>query len=452
MVARQAPTDVHAWLQNHAASQAAGGVWLSLDYSDFNKEHRWWELAAINLDFATAWLTHPQTDIRASKHRAALWTAYSHNNRWAVQGSTTWQPLHGLFSGHRDTGRDNTLLHQIYQEMQLTVAGEYCDGFRNPIVSYKCGDDEDTWFPTEADAMIYYGVGAALGWHFNPRKQMLGPSHHEFLQYMCAGDGAPSQPLIPSLVAFVSGNWYKDPLADIAGMAEAIVRVGIELISRGASAQPTLDMTHMVASLWYKWSYGHYVRWDALLSEQLRHHPALLPLRPPGYPRKQIPCDSRLMGTIRALNPPGVQTALSRWWPLLEQIPPGQRQSAIDTIKLDAFRSWFVAAWNRCPPKPVIPAGWVPALMAANAHNANLAQVLAVGDHALNPDQPLTLQKLAGITGVPAAILSCLDLAALSRTATPLLAGYMGFLDATPPPLHLAKLRAGLLGSITWMK
>jgi hypothetical protein len=232
MVARQAPSDVHSWLQHHASSQAVGGVWLSLDYSDFNKEHRWWELAAINLDLAKAWLTHPQRDIVQSKHSAAIWTAQSHRARWATEGSTTWMPLHGLFSGHRDTGRDNTLLHQIYQEIQLTVANDLCADFRRPITSYKCGDDEDTWFPTDTDALLYYGVGAAMGWHFNPRKQMLGPAYHEFLQFMCAGTDGPSQPLVPSLVAFVSGNWYKDPLADIAGMAEAIVRVGIELISR----------------------------------------------------------------------------------------------------------------------------------------------------------------------------------------------------------------------------
>jgi hypothetical protein len=452
MVARQAPSDVHSWLQHHASSQAVGGVWLSLDYSDFNKEHRWWELAAINLDLAKAWLTHPQRDIVQSKHSAAVWTAQSHRARWATEGSTTWMPLHGLFSGHRDTGRDNTLLHQIYQEMQLTVASDICADFHRPITSYKCGDDEDTWFPTDTDALLYYGVGAAIGWHFNPRKQMLGPAYHEFLQFMCAGTDGPSQPLVPSLVAFVSGNWYKDPLADIAGMAEAIVRVGIELISRGALPQPTLDMTHMVANLWYKWAYGHYVRWDSLLSPQLRTHPALVALEAPGYPKKEVPCDPKLMATIRALNPPGVQVAMQRWWPLLEQIPTGQRQAAIDTIKLDAFRSWFISAWNKTPPRPVIPTGWTPRLLTANAVPATLAQVLAVGEHCLDPAQPLTLQKLAGITGVPAAILSCLDLPQLATSGSPILAGYMGYLDTTPPPPHIALMRIGLLGSITWMK
>jgi len=452
MVARQAPSDVYEWLNMHALSLKARGYWLSLDYSDFNKEHRWWELAAVNLALFHAWKTYPDPRIREDKMKAALWTALSHHNRWAVLGTTVWRPLNGLFSGHRDTGRDNTLLHHIYQQIQLDLASICSDEFRKPVSTHMCGDDEDTLFCNETDATLYYAIGAAAGWHFNPRKQMISPNTHEFLQYLCHDETGPTQPLIPNVVAFVNGNWYKDPLSDPHGMGEAIVRVGIELINRGGAPKPVLQAVHWCASSWYKWTYGRFVRWDALLSDNLRRHPALKQWDAPGHPKKSSQVAPQLQATLRRLNPPGLQAAMRQWWPLLQHIPEGQRVGIIDTIRTDAFKAWFISAWNKNPPKPILPTGWVPQLQHQPTRHATLAETLIVAEHSAVPEQPLTLAKVAAITGIPTVLLQRLDLHMLNKLGTPQVAGYVGFVDEPQPNPALQAYRSDIIGAATWLK
>jgi hypothetical protein len=315
-----------------------------------------------------------------------------------------------------------------------------------------CGDDEDTLFCNETDALLYYAVGAAAGWHFNPKKQMIGPASHEFLQYLCHRDSGPTQPLIPNVVAFINGNWYKDPLSDPNGMGEAILRVGIELINRGAAPRPVLQAVHWCASSWYRWTYGRFVRWDALLSDSIRHHPVLKPWDVPGHPKKTSPLDPRLQSTLRRLNPPGLQAAMRQWWPLLQHIPIGRRSGIVDTIRTDAFKAWFISAWNKSPPKPILPAGWVPQLQYEHTHQASLTETLIVAEHAAVPDQPLTLAKVAAITGIPTVLLQQLDLHMLNKLGTPQVAGYVGFVDEPQPNPTLQAYKSTMIGAATWLK
>lgn len=451
MVARQTPADVHEWLGDHLQSQQVGGTWLSLDYSDFNKEHRVWELVALNEALAAAWDDHPQLDIRADKVRAALWTAKSHTMRWATTASKTWIPLSGLFSGHRDTARDNTMLHKIYQLMQLQVAQALTGNDPGLVKSYMCGDDEDTWFARRDNAMVYYGVGAAIGWHFNPRKQMLSRTHHEFLQIMCSGQDGPTQPLIPNVVAFVDGNWYKDPLIDPASMAESMMRVGVELVNRGADASTVIPLVQRSITLWYKWAFQHHVRWDALLSKRVLAHPALEMAAPPGRPTKDTPPDQRVESALNRLNPPGMQAVHELWWPLLSQLKPGVARSVMNTVRHDAFRGWFMTAWNRRPPRPVIPAGKVPPISAAAVPTTTAQAAWDTGLHRLALEESITPQKLAAMIGIPLALLNALDLQALNALGTPQVAGYIATVEQDDEHPLVQKIQGTTQSSLAWL-
>lgn len=57
MVAVQTPTDVVKWMQASLEGRSViGGIWTSLDYSDFNKEHSKIVLALLNMLMAEQWM------------------------------------------------------------------------------------------------------------------------------------------------------------------------------------------------------------------------------------------------------------------------------------------------------------------------------------------------------------------------------------------------------------
>lgn len=451
MVARQTLQDVHEWLGDHLSSQKIGGWWLSLDYSDFNKEHRAWELTAVNQALARAWDGHPCDIIRNSKAAAARWTAESHKHRWATKGKESWVPVSGLFSGHRDTARDNTMLHKVYQMMQLRLVNWLLPGSEPPVRTYMCGDDEDTWFTTKEGAVLYYAVGMGVGWHYNPRKQMLSQQRHEFLQILCDGTGPPTQPLPPNVVAFVDGNWYKDPLVDAEGMAEAMMRVGLELINRGARGDATIRLIHRAIILWYKWLYKKHVRWDALLSEGLQSHPLLEIATPPNPPANTQPIYNKLEKQLNKTNPPAMQQAIQQWWPLLRGLKRPVVIAILNGVRTDAFRTWYTHAWNSMPPKPVLVVGKVPSMAVREQQQATASEAWDIGEHKLNAPDMLTPQKLAGILGVPLSLITHLDFTALARDANPFTAGYVGTVEPDEPNAQVAALQHGLTGSIRWL-
>lgn len=448
MVARQSPSDVQDWLEAHLLAKGSG-CWLSLDYSDFNKEHRAWEMAALNMELYYAWDMCTDPAVKADKQACAIWTAASHFRRSCSNQESTWEPPEGLWSGHRDTARDNTMLHWIYQQIQQDVCAGLDPDYQGIVKTYMCGDDEDTLMCRQRDAVLYYAVGSALGWNFNPRKQMLSPLKHEFLQFACNGMGPVTQPLIPSIVAFVSGNWYKDPLIDAAGMAESMLRVGLEMINRGADQDAALALVHRSTSLYYKWLYRDHVRWDSLLSQAVCQHPVFAaPLTPPTTTET-----SKAPGAVEAavwrMNPTAYVTALKRWWPLLEHVAPGQRKAVLLQVKLDALRSWFGTAWNKEPPLPGLDSGHVPPFVAVPVIQAPIGLAHDIGAHNLFPDEAISGAKLAGITGIPLPILNAVDLSVLSRTRDPMTHGYLQLLDKQTPWRPMRSL--GVVGSLNWL-
>jgi hypothetical protein len=451
MAARQTPADVLEWLNSHSSSLSAGGIWLSLDYSDFNKEHREWELATLNYILGNCWKNHPDKNLSSTKSACAYWTALSHMNRFCKLDGKYWKPESGLFSGHRDTMRDNTMLHKIYQEMQLSLLELLIRKPTRPIKSYMCGDDEDSWFGNEQEAVMYYGVGAAVGWHFNPRKQMLSRNRHEFLQIMCNGHTSPTHPLISNTIAFVHGNWYKTPLVDAHSCAESILRLGIELVNRGGSADVASAITYKCINVWYRWLYGWNVHWENLLSDRILEHPALshdwCDIQRP----QTVEGGLQLQQAIRKRNPPGVQAVLREWWPLLETVRSPARMPIVDAFKLDAFRTWYAGAWNHNIPKPELRVGRTAEFRFVSKRPASLAETLLVGEHSTNDEDTLTDKKLAGILGISLQLLHAIDLKQLNTTNNPFVAGYMHYTQEQPQNTTIKCMVGDLSGSLPWL-
>lgn len=451
MVAKQAPADVLEWLQQHRTSLAIGGTWSSLDYADFNKEHSAWELTLLNLALAREWALHPQESIREDKYTAALWTAASNSSRWAKTSDATWRVNSGLYSGHRDTARDNTMLHYIYSRIQQRLLLELGVTL-TPVYTVMCGDDEDTHYSNTADAYMHYAVATSAGWHLNPKKQMLGSHTHEFVQVLCDGAHAPTQPLIPNIVAFVDGNWYKDPLQDIGSTAEAVMRLGVELIQRGAAPKQTLDLCHGINNRWYRWIYGQHVRWDATLSAELRLHPVLAQAATRYAPQcgTAALAPPHLTREVAMHHPPGMVALEHKLWPLLQLVPGQARKRVLSLVQWDAFRSWYTTAWNAALPKPHLHSGKPLPPLVALCQPATLDEVIIIGLHTLDRDDPPTAKEISGITGIPLPLLQILPLHKVGLTAGTAVSGYTALLTAPPDKTIRNRLRGTTYSSMTW--
>lgn len=107
---------------------------MSLDYSDFNKEHSLAELALIDLAFSEAWEMYGRfSECKFDKSLASLKLAqhdyYSRMN-WSSQ---QFPCSSGMFSGTRTTMRDNTVLNYAYSMLSLEIANqrsEVCNAVR----------------------------------------------------------------------------------------------------------------------------------------------------------------------------------------------------------------------------------------------------------------------------------------------------------------------------------
>jgi len=139
--------------------------------------------------------------------------------------------MSGLWSGHRTTARDNTILHAAYQQVVLSSVRRWQPML--PVRSFMCGDDEDTLFSSLVDAQTYAYWHMACGWHLNPSKQMLGTGRHEFLQWLASGSSI-SKPLASMVATLTMGNWYKPKVLEVASLPAAAADQAVSLCSRGA--------------------------------------------------------------------------------------------------------------------------------------------------------------------------------------------------------------------------
>lgn len=209
MRAKQAPADVAEWCGLDASLQATA-TWLSLDYPNFNADHERPMMRILDLLLAASWLKRfPIKEVARDKAAAALWTAEaSYNSYITGPDQLDTRVFSGLFSGSRDTARNNTILHRIYSA-GVTQQMTNFDSAVAPVEALYTGDDEDTIFDDWVAASSYFYGHYLQGFALKPEKQMAG-EYHEFLQRsLCQGE-LPERPLFAALAQFASGNWYKD--------------------------------------------------------------------------------------------------------------------------------------------------------------------------------------------------------------------------------------------------
>jgi hypothetical protein len=208
IVGKQTPSDVAAWVVRSATARPCTW-WLSLDYSAYNEGHEHRDMASVSWQAARAWAriggVTPWAQQRAL---AAMWVACSHMNVWVSWPSGARRTFAGLFSGHRDTARDNSVLHGAYARIAEEDALKLDPALRINSRAF-CGDDEDTEFDDWIGSLHYYIVHLMQGHALKPTKQAGGKTH-EFLQRIFVPGQHPLRPLWSMLAQTASGNWYKD--------------------------------------------------------------------------------------------------------------------------------------------------------------------------------------------------------------------------------------------------
>lgn len=230
--AKQTPADVVAWIAADRR-KPPGSRYLSQDYSDYNSDHELLTLSQMNVHLALAWHSlgrgRPAT---VDKVWCTIWAAAAHHNQWVHQAEGNWRVGAGLFSGDRDTARDNTLLHGVYSRMGLEFTQLFDPDARILDANYT-GDDEDSLITDELAALNYYMVHTLMGFELKPAKQMCSAYIHEFLQRMAIPNGLPTRPLFAMLSQLASGNWYQDVHIWFDSAIQSISDNIWELVSRG---------------------------------------------------------------------------------------------------------------------------------------------------------------------------------------------------------------------------
>jgi hypothetical protein len=247
MVIKQSPEDIVKWMTvDKKSCKNPSATWISLDYSDFNKEHSKYALYLLNMELAKSWLkaskTSHQKDIMLQKAYVAIWVARSHLNSWHIENNQFVRDWSGLWSGHRDTARDNTILHTVYSELMKEIVEETT---HHKVLWYyngKCGDDEDALHHSWLSGVLYAGAHRVCGFRLNPIKQLVGKWEHEFLQRTCCRYRMPTKPLPAVIATLSSGNWYKPTTNHFGSAISAMTGVVEELIVRGCDRRVAMNV------------------------------------------------------------------------------------------------------------------------------------------------------------------------------------------------------------------
>jgi hypothetical protein len=240
MVAKQTPQDIVEWLRaDKLRANNLDRIWLSLDYGNFNKEHSKQALGMLNLALCRMWLRHGKyssdCDIYTEKAWCALWTAISHFKAFARIGDEPYiQHFSGLWSGHRDTARDNTMLHWCYSQMVKKAVFERIKLNCGTVYMGMCGDDEDALHTNWVTMAAYVGMHSVCQLNLNPVKQLADWYCHEFLQRQANRFELPVRPIAPMIATLSTGSWYKISHTYYDTVIESLSGNAKEIIARGA--------------------------------------------------------------------------------------------------------------------------------------------------------------------------------------------------------------------------
>lgn len=233
--AQQSPSDVANWVKNHIVALVKNLFALSIDYRDFNSDHEMLALTELDMAWASSWTARANQDDTAKvKSACAVWTAVSHLNAWVDFGDDrdTERILGGLFSGDRNTARDNSMLHAAYSKLMHDAAQGMIGNFEliNPAYT---GDDEDAQFSCWTHALYYLTCHYAAGFAITAHKQLAGNTSHEYLQRVMTDDIMPRRPICAALAQLCSGNWYQTNYVWFDGIITSVNDNLWELHTRG---------------------------------------------------------------------------------------------------------------------------------------------------------------------------------------------------------------------------
>jgi len=212
MVLQQSPADVAEWV----SFDNGDSVWrVSNDYTNFNILHSLRSLQLVDLHMAHEWETVPDKWAR-DKERAHRWVAESYNHAWMTTPAGDCPVTCGLWSGHRNTARDNTVLHLVYLRCIQSVMHELFGTAGLTRKERICGDDESLAYVEWGPAACHTLVADGLGFLSQVSKGLLSRKHDEFLQLMRIPGNVPKYPVANTILTFCSGNWYKDPVRNLS--------------------------------------------------------------------------------------------------------------------------------------------------------------------------------------------------------------------------------------------
>lgn len=233
--AQQSPVDVANWVRNHIIALEKKLFVMSIDYSDFNSDHETLALVMHDLAWGKAWISRANRDSTAIlKAACSIWTALSHLDAWVRNPETDelTRIFGGLFSGDRNTARDNSMLHAAYSRLMVQAAGLMIGDFELIAPAYT-GDDEDAQFKNWTQALFYLSCHYAASFALTAHKQMAGATSHEYLQRVLTDDIIPRRPLAAALAQLCSGNWYQTNYVWFDGIIQSVNDNLWELHTRG---------------------------------------------------------------------------------------------------------------------------------------------------------------------------------------------------------------------------
>nr|WGM49127.1 RNA-dependent RNA polymerase [Umbelopsis ramanniana virus 6b] len=293
MVLRQDPADVAEWV----AFDLGPNVWrVSNDYSNFNGLNSLRSMQLVDLSLAE-WWDKSKEPWAKEKALASRWVAASYLEPFITTPLGEARVKSGLWSGHRNTARDNTFLHLVYLEcIKSVMSALFGDGAEHNKVRL-CGDDETLGYKHWGAAVLHTVVADELGFTSQVSKGMLSRKHDEFLQLLRQPGRAPSYPIANTILTFCSGNWYKDPVRDLNTTIADVSDHLWDLVLGGVDAAVCQKL-------------GCYVL-DYLMQVK-KSDGALHPLEWWSYRSSGIPGGHPLWGGVETEGPPQIKVKLPR--------------------------------------------------------------------------------------------------------------------------------------------
>jgi len=342
MIGKQTPNDIAQWvLSSNRLSR--NDCWLSMDYKAFNLHHEQRDICNIDYCFMNSWNKFGYSEVmKKEKMECCLWSGRAHSNRFLKLKDDWSRSLNGLWSGHRNTSRDNTILHKVYSDMALLDMSKLLGRKIMPKDVNIHGDDEDLKFSHWIETLLYYTVHKLQNHVLKASKQMAGVVH-EFLQRIAVPNKHVLRPMWSMLAQTASGNWYKENFVWYGACIQSISDNCWELFCRGMPfkwarrlAVNTLNAQLRVPlddGLWKKmewWQYRHGENGHPLWVGTPGLRKKAPKLTPKVIPNMAVSCNASTAWLSK------LEKRVNIW------LSERQRQSYLDESRADSYNKMYI--------------------------------------------------------------------------------------------------------------